>query len=46
VATMTLEQKVKEKSAKVGIVGLGYVGLPLAVEFASKGFYVLGIDTD
>ncbi len=43
---MTLEQKVKEKSAKVGIVGLGYVGLPLAVEFASKGFYVLGIDTD
>jgi len=46
VAAMTLEQKVKEKSAKVGIVGLGYVGLPLAVEFASKGFYVLGIDTD
>ena len=45
-AAMTLEQKVKEKSAKVGIVGLGYVGLPLAVEFASKGFYVLGIDTD
>ena len=45
-AMMTLEQKVKEKSAKVGIVGLGYVGLPLAVEFASKGFYVLGIDTD
>ncbi len=45
-AVMTLEQKVKEKSAKVGIVGLGYVGLPLAVEFASKGFYVLGIDTD
>ena len=45
-AAMTLEQKVKDKSAKVGIVGLGYVGLPLAVEFASKGFYVLGIDTD
>ena len=45
-AAITLEQKVKDKSAKVGIVGLGYVGLPLAVEFASKGFYVLGIDTD
>lgn len=42
----SLEQKINEKSAKVGIVGLGYVGLPLAVEFASKGFYVLGIDTD
>lgn len=43
---MTLEAKLKDKSAKIGIVGLGYVGLPLAVEFASKGFYVLGIDTD
>ncbi len=42
----SLEQKINDKSAKVGIVGLGYVGLPLAVEFASKGFYVLGIDTD
>ena len=45
-AAITLEQKVKDKSAKIGIIGLGYVGLPLAVEFASKGFYVLGIDTD
>ena len=43
---MSLEQKLKDKSAKVGIVGLGYVGLPLAVEFANKGFYCLGIDTD
>ncbi len=43
---MSLEQKIKDKSAKVGIVGLGYVGLPLAVEFANKGFYCLGIDTD
>jgi UDP-N-acetyl-D-glucosamine dehydrogenase len=42
----TVEQKLKDKSAKIGIVGLGYVGLPLAVEFASKGFYVLGIDID
>lgn len=45
-AAISLEQKIKDKSAKVGIVGLGYVGLPLAVEFASKGLYVLGIDTD
>lgn len=43
---ITLEQKIKDKSAKVGILGLGYVGLPLAVEFADKGYYVLGIDID
>ncbi len=43
---MSLEQKLKDKKAKVGVIGLGYVGLPLAVEFADKGFYVLGIDTD
>ena len=43
---MSLEQKIRDKSAKVGIVGLGYVGLPLAVEFADKGLYTLGIDVD
>jgi UDP-N-acetyl-D-glucosamine dehydrogenase len=43
---MTLEQKLKDKQAKIGVVGLGYVGLPLAVEFADKGFYTLGIDVD
>ncbi|MFQ5752787.1 MAG: nucleotide sugar dehydrogenase, partial [bacterium] len=43
---MPLEQKIKDKTAKVGVVGLGYVGLPLSVEFAGKGFYVLGIDID
>ena len=43
---MSLEAKIKDKTAKVGIIGLGYVGLPLAVEFADKGFYTLGIDTD
>ena len=30
----TLEDKIRNRKAKVGIVGLGYVGLPLAVEFA------------
>src|SRR3990172_849462 len=45
-ATLSLEQKLKDKTAKIGIVGLGYVGLPLAVEFAGKGFYTLGIDID
>jgi UDP-N-acetyl-D-glucosamine dehydrogenase len=41
-----LEQKITDRSAKVGIVGLGYVGLPLAVEFARAGFCVTGIDVD
>ncbi|MBU0503818.1 MAG: nucleotide sugar dehydrogenase [Candidatus Omnitrophica bacterium] len=34
------------KKLKIAVVGLGYVGLPLAVEFAKKGFSVLGIDVD
>ncbi len=39
-----LEEKITSRSARVGIVGLGYVGLPLAVEFAKAGFQVTGID--
>jgi UDP-N-acetyl-D-glucosamine dehydrogenase len=39
-----LEEKIRTRKAKVGIVGLGYVGLPLAVEFAKAGFTVTGID--
>ena len=39
-----LEAKIRSRSARVGIVGLGYVGLPLAVEFARAGFEVTGID--
>jgi UDP-N-acetyl-D-glucosamine dehydrogenase len=39
-----LEEKIRSRTARVGIVGLGYVGLPLAVEFASAGFTVTGID--
>ena len=39
-----LEEKIVSRQAKVGIVGLGYVGLPLAVEFAKAGFNVTGID--
>ena len=40
----SLEEKIRVKTAKVGIVGLGYVGLPLAVVFSEAGFKVLGID--
>jgi len=39
-----LIKKIIEKKAKICIIGLGYVGLPLAVEFAKKGFFVYGID--
>lgn len=38
----TLLQKIKTKKAKIGIIGLGYVGLPLAIIFAKKGFQVSG----
>ena len=40
----TLQAKVQDRSIRVGIIGLGYVGLPLAVEFARKGIRVTGID--
>jgi len=43
-AASILEEKIVSRSARVGIVGLGYVGLPLAVEFAKAGFTVTGID--
>src|ERR1700727_1792211 len=39
-----LTEKIANRTARVGIVGLGYVGLPLAVEFAKAGFSVTGID--
>ena len=39
-----LEEKIRNRHARVGVVGLGYVGLPLAVEFARAGFEVTGID--
>ena len=41
-----LADKIANKKAKVGIIGLGYVGLPLAVLFAQKGFQVSGMDID
>jgi UDP-N-acetyl-D-glucosamine dehydrogenase len=40
----TLEQKIKDRTALVGVIGLGYVGLPLAVELGKENFKVIGID--
>jgi UDP-N-acetyl-D-glucosamine dehydrogenase len=42
----SLRDKIRSRSARAGIVGLGYVGLPLAVELAKAGFHVTGIDLD
>ncbi|MDL1912300.1 nucleotide sugar dehydrogenase [Chloroflexi bacterium CFX6] len=42
----TLIKKLKDKTARVAILGLGYVGLPLAVVFAEAGFRVTGIEPD
>jgi UDP-N-acetyl-D-glucosamine dehydrogenase len=41
-----LEERLKSRAATVGVVGLGYVGLPLAVAFAQAGFRVIGVDAD
>src|SRR5437588_2281773 len=37
---------IKDKRARVGVIGLGYVGLPLATEFASKGFNATGFEVN
>ncbi|MGH7384794.1 MAG: nucleotide sugar dehydrogenase [Candidatus Rokuibacteriota bacterium] len=41
-----LEERLTSRSATVGVVGLGYVGLPLAVAFARAGFTVIGVEAD
>jgi UDP-N-acetyl-D-glucosamine dehydrogenase len=43
---MELLKKIETKQATLGVIGLGYVGLPLAVEFARAGFPVIGYDID
>jgi len=40
------KKRVSRRQIKIAVVGLGYVGLPLALEFAKKGFFVLGIEID
>jgi UDP-N-acetyl-D-glucosamine dehydrogenase len=42
----TLRNKLRARTARTGVVGLGYVGLPLAVELAKAGFHATGIDLD
>jgi len=39
-----LKEKIESKRARVAVIGLGYVGLPLAVEFARSGYQVIGVD--
>src|SRR5438128_12402252 len=41
-----LLDRIQSRRARVGVVGLGYVGLPLAVEFSRSGFTTTGIDLD
>ena len=41
---MKLLDLIKDKKAKIAVVGLGYVGLPLAVEMGKKGFVVWGVN--
>ncbi len=43
---MDLREKINRKEAVVGVVGLGYVGLPLLLEFASRGLRTMGFDID
>ncbi len=42
----SLKEKISTRSLRVGVIGLGYVGLPLATTFAEAGFHVTGIDID
>ena len=41
-----LYKKIEQRTARLGVIGLGYVGLPLAVEMAQAGFQVTGLDVD
>jgi UDP-N-acetyl-D-glucosamine dehydrogenase len=43
---MNLIQKITSKSAQIDVIGLGYVGLPLVIEFCKAGFRVTGFDID
>jgi UDP-N-acetyl-D-glucosamine dehydrogenase len=44
--TNKLKKKIRNKTAKIGVIGMGYVGLPLAMEFTLKNFVTVGFDID
>ena len=44
--SQVLRKKILKKKANIAVIGLGYVGLPLAVNFAKAGFHVFGLDKD
>ncbi|MBT3879094.1 MAG: nucleotide sugar dehydrogenase [Candidatus Scalindua sp.] len=46
VTQVSLLNKIEKREAVVGIIGLGYVGLPLAIHFGHQGFKVIGFDVD
>src|SRR3989338_6121301 len=39
-----IKKLIENKKAKIAVIGLGYVGLPIALEFVKKGFFVFGLD--
>ncbi|RMG04889.1 MAG: UDP-N-acetyl-D-glucosamine dehydrogenase, partial [Acidobacteria bacterium] len=41
-----LKTKIEDKNAVIGVIGLGYVGLPLIIEFCSAGFRAIGFEVD
>ena len=43
---MTLQEKIDTRTAGIAVIGTGYVGLPLALEFARAGLRVTGLDVD
>ncbi len=43
---MTILSKIESKQAVIGVVGLGYVGLPIGLNFAARGFKTIGLDVD
>ena len=42
----SLSRRIESRQARIAMIGLGYVGLPLAIEFARAGFGIIGVDTD
>src|SRR5437762_2843062 len=45
-STLELTERIRQRAARIAVIGQGYVGLPLAIEFARAGFTVAGLDTD